>query len=299
MMFFTQIMNAQIKTDRVIQIVGPSGSGKTMFVCQLFSNPDIFESKIHNIYWLQGAEDGESGHTQDIIKQLSHVNFVNGFADGWEELAKSGDALVIDDLFQESTKEKNFVNLFTKIARHRHVLVIFITQNLFHQGGNHRTRNLNVHYLAIFKNPRDKTVIDYLSRQVYPQNRNFLMDVFEDVTQDSPHSYLFMDFTQDCPDEIRVRSDLFNPRGITVHVQQEVNKIAPPIQTGLGMDTSGSSIKARCIYCPRLRDIKIRSKCSTCQKQFRFGFVISPTCGNTRFISPLSPSPNHASPTSI
>ena len=274
-------MNAQIKTDRVLQVVGPSGSGKTMFVCQLFSNPDIFESKINNIYWLQGAEDGEGGHTKDIMKRLKHVNFVNGFVDGWEELAKSGDALVIDDLFQESTKEKNFVNLFTKIARHRHVLVIFITQNLFHQGGNHRTRNLNVHYLVLFRNPRDKTVIDYLSRQIYPQNRNFLMDVFENVTKDSPHSYIFMDFTQDCPDEIRVRSDLFNPQGITVYTQEEgggggANKTRTKIQTGSGMSRS------RCKFCPTSSDRKGGRQCASCKRIIcgQHSTILCPECQN-------------------
>ena len=127
--------------------------------------------------------------------------------------------VVIDDLFSESTKEQDFNNMFTKVARHRQVTVIFITQNLFHQGGQHRTRNLNVHYLVVFKNPRDNTVVDFLARQAFPSNRSFLIDSFKDATLDKPHGYLFLDFTQSCPDMLRVRADIFNPNGIIVYKQ--------------------------------------------------------------------------------
>ena len=109
--------------------------------------------------------------------------------------------------------------MFTKVARHRQVTVIFITQNLFQKGGQHRTRNLNVHYLVIFKNPRGNTVIDFLARQAFPSNRNYLIDAFKDATIDKPHGYLFLDFTQSCPDMLRVRTDIFNNDGIIVYKQ--------------------------------------------------------------------------------
>jgi hypothetical protein len=129
-----------------------------------------------------------------------------------------GDACVIDDLFTEANNETNFNNLFTKIARHRGVTVFFITQNMFQQGGKHRTRNLNVHYLILLKNPRDQTVIDFIARQAFPKTRTYLIDAFHDAVNNKPHGYLFIDFTQDCPDEIRVRADIFN-QFITVYKQ--------------------------------------------------------------------------------
>ena len=133
-------------------------------------------------------------------------------------LFHSGDVIIIDDLYQESNKESEFNNLFTKISRHKNVTVIFITQNLFHQGGQHRTRNLNVQYLILFKNPRDQTVVDFVSRQAFPTNRKYLIEAFNDATKDA-HGYLFLDFTQSCPDDFRVRTDIFNLNGITVYKQ--------------------------------------------------------------------------------
>ena len=143
---------------------------------------------------------------------------IEGFDKNWSKRLQKGDVIIIDDLYQEANKESDFNNLFTKIARHVEVTVIFITQNLFHQGGNHRTRNLNVHYLVIFKNPRDQTVIDYLARQAFPSNRNYLIEAYQDATRD-PHGYLFIDFTQQCPDDMRVRTDIFDEKHVIIYKQ--------------------------------------------------------------------------------
>ena len=172
-----------------------------------------------------GTNEGESGDTQKQLKTLKNVKILKGFVKGWQNKPQKGDVVVIDDLFSESTKEQDFNNMFTKVARHRQVTVIFITQNLFHQGGQHRTRNLNVHYLVIFKNPRDNTVIDFLARQAFPSNRSFLIDSFKDATLDKPHGYLFLDFTQSCPDMLRVRADIFNPNGIIVYKQSSSDEV--------------------------------------------------------------------------
>ena len=215
-------MDLRLKTNSVLQVVGPSGSGKTQFVCNLLSRPELFQERINKIYWLQGTDEGETGETSKCMRRIGRhrMTVLHGFVEGWDKLAQKGDAIVIDDLFHESTKEKDFVNLFTKIARHRHVFVIFITQNLFHKGGNNRTQNLNVHYLALFRNPRDRTAIQYLARQVSPDNPKYLTAAFEDATSNIPHSYLFFDFTQDCPDYLRIRTDIFN-KAITVYKQSQ------------------------------------------------------------------------------
>jgi hypothetical protein len=163
-------------------------------------------------------EDGKT------FKNLKNVTFLNGFEEGWMEKPQKGDAIVVDDLFDESTREKNFNNLFTKIARHRGVCVIFITQNMFHQGGQHRTRNINVHYLILFKNPRDSTIINFIARQAYPTNQQFLIDAFKDATTNKPHGYLFIDFTQECPEDFRVRANLFESSGIIVYKQSSGTK---------------------------------------------------------------------------
>ena len=210
------MMDLRFKNNTIFQIVGPSGCGKTLFTVQLLSS-NCFRNKIKNIYWLMGTKDGERGLTSKSMKHLKNVTYLDGFEEGWMDKPKQNDVIVVDDLFNEAIKEKNFTNLFTKIAKHRFVTVVFITQNMFHQGGQHRTRNLNVHYLVLFKNPRDSTVVEYLARQAFPGDKQFLVDAFKDATQKIPYGYLLLDFTQDCPEEIRVRTDSFNSKVITIY----------------------------------------------------------------------------------
>lgn len=209
-----------LENGSVIQVVGPSGSGKTYFTCQLLLNRKSFKTPIKNIYWHIGTSDGEAGATLHSLKQLKHrIKFVKGLPKGWTDRPRAGDVIVIDDLFEEVNKDAVSCNqLFTKIARHRGVTVIFLTQNLFHAGGKHRTRNLNTHYLVLFKNPRDRTVIDFIARQAFPHDRKFLMNAFNDATRNTSHSYLFLDFTQRCPDDLRVLTDIFNDKdGVLVY----------------------------------------------------------------------------------
>lgn len=214
-------MDMRLKNDAVFQVVGPSGCGKTMFVTQLLENSrQVFLKPVKHIYWLMGTSDGESGATKQQFKKLhKNITILQGFEKGWIDKPQKGDAIVIDDLFAESSKEGNFNNLFTKIARHRGVTVIFITQNMFHQGGQHRTRNLNVHYLVLFKNPRDALAVEHVARQAFPHSLKFLIDAYRDATENHPHGYLFIDFTQSCPEELRVRTNIFDTNGIVIYKQ--------------------------------------------------------------------------------
>lgn len=222
-------MDMRLLNGAVFQIVGPSGCGKSHFVVKLLaSHRNIFQKPINNIYWLMGSNDAKGRHvdvadTQLELNKLKNLHILKGFELGWQDKPKRGDVCVIDDLFMEANNEHNFNNMFTKVARHREVTVIFVTQNLFHQGGQHRTRNLNTHYLVIFKNPRDSSVIEHLARQAFPSRPKYLVEAYHDATRDKPHGYIFLDFTQSCPDVLRVRSDILNTTfGIIVYKQSDV-----------------------------------------------------------------------------
>ena len=64
-----------------------------------------------------------------------------------------------------------------------HYFIIFITQNLFPPGKESRTRNLNTHYYAIFKNPRDTSQFEILARQVAPRRSKALIELFKEATE--------------------------------------------------------------------------------------------------------------------
>lgn len=119
------------------------------------------------------------------------------------EKFKSGNVIILDDLMTESVSSAAVTHMFTKIVHHHDCFLINIVQNLFSKGSDSKTRALSTHYLVIFKNPRDKTQIAYLARQM--QNK-YLEDAFIDASNQGPYSYIFLDFHQKTPEAIRART---------------------------------------------------------------------------------------------
>ena len=115
--------------------------------------------------------------------------------------------LILDDLMDEASGDAEVSELFTKGSHHRNLSVVFITQNLFHQGKKMRTISLNAHYFVLFKNPRDAAQIRHLASQLFPGQTNYLVDAYKQATS-RPHGYLLLDLTQSTPDNRRVLSDV-------------------------------------------------------------------------------------------
>ena len=76
--------------------------------------------------------------------------------------------IVLHDQMIKAEKDNRIVNLFTKGSHHRNLNVIYIVQNLFHQGKGNRSISLNSHYLVLFKNPLDKLQSLTLDKQMHP-----------------------------------------------------------------------------------------------------------------------------------
>ena len=74
--------------------------------------------------------------------------------------------IVLDDLMAQSGGDQRIANLITKGSHHRNLSVIYIVQNIFHQGKETRNISLNTHYIVLFKSPRDKQQILTLARQI-------------------------------------------------------------------------------------------------------------------------------------
>ena len=76
--------------------------------------------------------------------------------------------VVLDDLIAQSGNDKRIAFLFTRGSHYRNLCVIYIVQNIFHQGKKMRNISLNAHYIVLFKSPRDKQQISILARQINP-----------------------------------------------------------------------------------------------------------------------------------
>jgi len=102
------------------------------------------------------------------------------------------------------------VNLFTKGSHHKNFSVILISQNLFHQGRGQRDISLNANYIIITKNPRNRSQIRHLARQVYPDDLKCLEKAYYDAISRFHLllGYLLLDLKQS--NEYRFRTCIFS-----------------------------------------------------------------------------------------
>jgi len=119
--------------------------------------------------------------------------------------------LVLDDLMQETdgANGKIISSLFTRGSHHRNLSIILVVQNLFHQNKYFRTISLNSSYIVIFKNPRDGNQIEHLARQIFPNKKYLLSEAYKRATE-RPHGYLLLDMKQTTPDNMRIRTNIFD-----------------------------------------------------------------------------------------
>ena len=159
----------------------------------------LFKPLPKSIYWFYGEIEPTN--------KFSNVKYIKGLPDETYNLKQS--MVILDDLFLEAKNNDFVTNLFSRVAHHRQTFVVFITQNLYHQSKHNRTRMLNCHYLVLFKNVRDSTIVQTLSRQMFPGNPTFLRQVFNDITTSYPYAYMFLDLRTETPDYLRIRSHIF------------------------------------------------------------------------------------------
>ena len=162
--------------------------------------------KFINVIWAYGQ--WQSLYSKNV--ENSFVEYVEGLPSEQTLKEIKPDLVVIDDLMNELSDDAKMGNLFTKGSHHMNINVIFITQNLFHQGRQMRNISLSCHYLVLMKNPRDRTQIDVLGRQMKMIKE--LDEAFKDATSNA-YGYLIIDFKQETSPEKMLKTNIFPVNG--------------------------------------------------------------------------------------
>ena len=182
-------------------VSGPSGSGKSSLVKSII-NQNLIEPKPTKVLWLY-AED------QPMYRGIKNVEFIQGIPEDLESRfdARVHNLLILDDLMTQCHSDERMTRLFSVGSHHKNLSIIFIIHNLFHHGKEMRTLSLNSHYIILFKNPRDRQQISTLARQMYPGQSQFLVEAFQDATQDA-YGYLLLDLKPTTPETLRIRTGI-------------------------------------------------------------------------------------------
>lgn len=190
-------------------VAGPTGSGKTVLVRKILANHSLVISKLPidrppRITWCYGIAT--------TLNKQPIPNCIVSYSEGMNEkdiFDTKPDVLVIDDLMAEKSSDTSLANLFTRGSHDMNMTVIFIVQNFFSKGNQMRTISLNAKYIILLKNPRDKSQVYSLGRQLFPNQINYFREAYEDATK-RKHGYLLIDLSQNCDDNHRLRTDIFN-----------------------------------------------------------------------------------------
>ena len=97
--------------------------------------------------------------------------------------------------------------IYTTVGRHNGISSIFLSQKLFIDNKYYRQISQNADYLVIFKNLQNGNEVRTLAAQIHP-SKSFILDIFKHATV-PPFSYLFINVTQECIDNVKYLSSLF------------------------------------------------------------------------------------------
>ncbi len=204
----------RFKTPFNCIVAGMSYSGKTTWVKNLLTLRDkifteqptrifLFYKVMQDIY-VEMEADGLVHELVTVNEEMPSLETIISMVEKYKN--QGGSMLIFDDTMSDLNND--FEQLFCNVSHHYNSSIIFLTQNLFYQKTTFRTMSLNSHYLVLMKNVRDTQQISILAKQFSPYNNSFLVQSYAEATK-NPFSYLLLDFRPDSPQELRLRSNLF------------------------------------------------------------------------------------------
>ena len=187
-------------------ISGSSSCGKTVFTLKLVKNiTSMCDIPPKQIYW---AYSEWQPAYQDLCT-IPNVQMIQGLPS--LETLKANPTepklLVLDDLMLEGAKKNDFfTQLFVRGSHHWNLSCCLLVQSAFYEGL--KTPRRNSHYMVLFRNPADQLQVSILARQIFPQQTKYFLESYKNATA-QPHSYLLLDLKQTCPDNFRLRTNIF------------------------------------------------------------------------------------------
>ena len=192
-------------------MVGPSGSGKTYRTSQILRLKNYIIQNgecIKNVVFCYATWQHEYQKLQDegivtrwFNKMPSNEEFITLTK---PYLNNGGSIVVIDDFMSDISRDLD--EIVRVSSRHMNTSTFILFQSLFPTHKLARQISLNVKFIHVHKNPRENAQIQYLARQVSPQNSKWIVESYHHATT-NPYSSFLIDLTQQCEPHLRFRSN--------------------------------------------------------------------------------------------
>lgn len=187
-------------------VAGPTQSGKTYLINKILMYQNILiNPPPQRIYYCYSVWQSRF---DEMLSTIKNIEFFQGIKSLDELNTLKNNLIILDDLLQDCENSDSISHLFTIDSHHRNCSVFFLTQNLFSRGKHMRTISLNCSYMIIFKNPRDKSQINVLARQMFPDKISFFLEAYSDAVENKSHSYLFLDLKQTTLEKNRIQTGI-------------------------------------------------------------------------------------------
>jgi len=159
---------------------------------------------------------------QPIFQKFKEQNPEVIFTDSMEEVDKitgceKSNLVIFDDKMLEFMGNENddIIHWFTRGAHHRNTSIILLLQNAFAK--NLRTVAINSIYSIFLNNPRDKSTIINLGKQISPGKPRYIAEAYEDAIS-RPYGYLLFDFHQETNNLYRIRNSIYPTKECKVYI---------------------------------------------------------------------------------
>lgn len=208
-------------------VVGPSGGGKTFRVADILRlKNSLFQNgeNVRNVIFYYStwqpiySKLRQEGVVSKFVNKCpSNAEFIQDVQDYQKD---GGSIVVIDDFMSLISKE--LVEIVTVSSRHMNTSTFILFQSLFPANPLARQISLNVKYLHIHKNPRENAQIQYLARQLRPDDYKWIVEAYHEATKKA-YSCFMIDLIQNREEHLRFRSNyLPHEFPITVWVSKKM-----------------------------------------------------------------------------
>ena len=209
-----------LTTPSLTVITGATSSGKSYLCNRILQNMQLmFTTPPVRILFVYHVEQPILQNLEDTIpnitfhKGLPSEQFVEDWMseDGNEILpGKYPHKLIVFDDQQSALMDQRYVlDLACVKMHHYNTSLIFILQNIYGKGKYARTISLQATYYILLKNLRDKTQLNVLGRQIFPEHSTLIQKAFADVSTRETYPYLLVDLSCRIDDSKRLRTNIF------------------------------------------------------------------------------------------